>query len=62
MGLKPVIAALTISLALAIPLAHAQGLLDLGKNLLKGFGDSSSSNAVSSLTGGEITSGLREAL
>ena len=62
MGLKSVVAVLTVGLALSIPPVHAQGLLDLGKNLLKGLGDSSSSNGVSGLTGGEITSGLREAL
>ena len=62
MGLKSVVAVLTVGLALSILPARAQGLLDLGKNLLKGMGDSSSSADVSGLTGGEITSGLREAL
>jgi hypothetical protein len=47
MGLKSVVAVLTVGLALSIPPVHAQGLLDLGKNLLKGLGDSSSSNGVS---------------
>lgn len=44
--------------------ALAQGFLDKGKELLKGFGGggSSSSSGVSNLTTGEIAGGLRDAL
>ena len=62
--MKPFVVMLAVGLGLATPTtqAQAQGLLDLGKNLLKELGDSSSSSGVSDLTGGEITAGLREAL
>ncbi len=53
--------AMMLSCAVAAPGA-AQGFLDRGKELLKGLGSGETSSGVSSLTSGEIATGLREAL
>ncbi|MBT5241042.1 MAG: DUF4197 domain-containing protein [Rhodospirillaceae bacterium] len=49
--------------AMAATTADAQSFFDRGKSLLQGLGDASSSSSdISTLTSGEISNGLREAL
>jgi hypothetical protein len=57
------LAGVLICFTLAATTANAQSFFDRGKDLLKGLDSTSSSSSdISTLTGGEISNGLREAL
>lgn len=56
------VAAAMISLACVVAPAQSQGILDRGKDLLKGLGGAGSPVGMSTLSAGEIAGGLREAL